>query len=93
MNAIIKEIKRLRQEKGLSQAALGAKLGLPQSHISKIEKGETDLRLSTLIELAQILGLELVLVPRLMAPMVHSLIKGEDPSQKPRWQLDEDVRE
>jgi len=65
---------RARQQRGLTQSALGARLGLPQSHISKIESGRTDLRLSSLIELARQLDLELVLVPRKFLPAIRSII-------------------
>jgi transcriptional regulator with XRE-family HTH domain len=55
-------------------------LGLPQSHISDIEKGKKDIRLSTLIEIARVLGLELVLIPRELVPAVTSLCR---PSSSP----------
>ena len=41
---IIAALKAARQEKGLSQRELSAKAGVPQSHISKIERGAVDLR-------------------------------------------------
>jgi transcriptional regulator with XRE-family HTH domain len=73
---------RSRRDRGLSQKALGARLGLPQSHISKIEAGRTDLRLSSLIEFARQLDLELVLVPRKYLPAIRSIIASpSDDSQ------------
>ena len=62
-----------RRAKGLTQAVLGARLGLPQSHISTIERGKTDLRLSSLINLARLLELEIMLIPRQYVPAVRSL--------------------
>ena len=50
---IAESLKAARERKGLSQRALSAKAGVPQSHISKIENGAVDLRLSSLVELAQ----------------------------------------
>jgi len=70
----VETLARARQQRGLTQSALGARLGLPQSHISKIERGRTDLRLSSLIELARQLDLELVLVPRKYLPAIRSII-------------------
>ena len=67
---------RSRRDRGLSQKALGARLGLPQSHISKIESGRTDLRLSSLIEFARQLDLELLLVPRKFVPAIRALAAG-----------------
>ena len=42
---------------------LAAKVGWPQSPLSRIERGHVDLQLSSLIQLARALGLEPVLVP------------------------------
>ena len=92
MNDIIKSLKQARIDKNLKQAELGAKLGLPQSHISKIEKGGTDPRLSTVTDMARLLDRELVLVPRAMLPAVMALINGED-AQKPLWSLDSEDEE
>lgn len=37
---IINALKKGREAKGLSQRALSARTGVPQSHISKIESGQ-----------------------------------------------------
>ncbi len=89
MSKIIQSLKLARQEKGLTQAELGKKLGLPQSHISKIEQELTNPQLSTLSDMARILDLELTLVPRPMLPAVRSILTGEE-TDKPRWQPDEE---
>lgn len=65
-----------RKRKGLSQRALADLAGVPQSHISKIESGAVDLRLSSLIELSRALGLELELVPRSAVPAVQSIVRS-----------------
>jgi len=69
-------LKTARETQGLSQRALSELTGVPQSHISKIETGNVDLRVSSLIELARVLGLELVLVPRKSVPAVNSIIRS-----------------
>jgi HTH-type transcriptional regulator/antitoxin HipB len=69
-------LKTAREARGLSQRALSELAGVPQSHISKIERGAVDLRVSSLIELARILDLELVLVPRKSVPAVESVIRS-----------------
>lgn len=89
MNEIIKSLKKARIERKLTQSELGSKLGLPQSHISKIEQGDTDLRLSTVADMARLLDLELVLVPRHMLPVIKAMIEGKE-EQKPMWVLDEE---
>lgn len=53
-----------RERRGLTQRELGGMAGVPQSHISKIESGAVDLRLSSLLALARVLNLELALSPR-----------------------------
>ena len=73
---VAQELKTARNKKGLSQRELGAKVGIPQSHISKIENGAVDLKTSSLIELARALDLELMLVPRALTPAVQGLQRG-----------------
>ena len=64
----LKSLREARQRKGFSQRELSAKSGLPQSHISKIESGAVDLRVSSLVALARVLDLELELVPKKAVP-------------------------
>jgi transcriptional regulator with XRE-family HTH domain len=88
---VIQTLKLARQEKHLTQRELSAKAGVPQGHISKIENGAVDLKLSSLVELARTLGLELMLVPRRLVPAVEMLSQGSDPTrpQRPAYTLDE----
>jgi len=92
MNTIIDQLKFSRKKRGMKQSELGNKLGLPQSHISKIEQGATDPRLSTVADMARVLDHELVLIPRQMLPHIRSLLLG-DKKQERRWQLDEEDNE
>ena len=75
---ISEALKNARQRKGLSQRALGKLAGVPQSHISKIESGAVDLRLSSLIELARVLDLELTLVPRKASVAVSAIVRSAE---------------
>lgn len=70
---IARALRKAREAKGLSQRELGRKAGVPQGHISKIENGAVDLRLSSLVALARTLDLELALVPRKVVPALKSL--------------------
>ena len=90
MSYITEQLAKSRKERGLKQSELGSKLGLPQSHISKIEGGEIDLRLSTLSDFARILDQEIMLVPRELVPNVKAIISGES-LDSPMWQLDEEI--
>jgi transcriptional regulator with XRE-family HTH domain len=75
---IVGALKAARQQKGLSQRELSAKAGVPQGHISKIENGAVDLKLSSLIALARILDLEIMAVPRRLVPAVQALARTGD---------------
>ena len=80
---ILKSLREARQKKGLSQRALSARSGVPQSHISKIEQGNVDLRVSSLIALARVLDLELALVPKKTVPAVKSIVRNALAHQMP----------
>ena len=73
---IARALRKAREAKGLSQRELGKKAGVPQGHISKIENGAVDLRVSSLVALARTLDLELVLAPRKVVPALKSLARG-----------------
>jgi transcriptional regulator with XRE-family HTH domain len=64
VGAFAVQLRAAREHRGLTQRELGGLAGVPQSHISKIESGAVDLRLSSLVALARILDLALVLEPR-----------------------------
>jgi transcriptional regulator with XRE-family HTH domain len=80
---VVRTLRAAREGKGLSQRALSEKVGVPQAHISKIEKGAVDLRLSSLVALARVLDLELTLVPRKAVSAVRSVIRGSEPVAAP----------
>lgn len=64
-----------RIARGRTQSELGALVDLPQSHISRIENGESDLQWTTLEQIANALGFSVVLVPTSLVPLVDSLKK------------------
>ena len=82
MSGIIEQLKSARLQQGMKQSELGEKLGLPQSHISKIEQGANDPRLSTVKDMARVLDQELVLIPRQMVSVVRALLKGEGEDER-----------
>lgn len=87
-------LKERRVQKGLSQRDLSLKTGIPQSHLSKIERGTIDLQVSTLIELSRILDLELMLVPRTMVPTVTALLyRPYEGKQQPMYPPEEEEQE
>jgi len=92
LQPIIGTLIAARLRAGLSQGALGAKVGVAQSHVSKIERGAVDVQTSSLVELARALGLELMLVPAQLVPAVQALEReaAPDPRRAPSW-IDHDL--
>lgn len=74
---IAASIKAARITKGFTQKQLGERVGLPQSHISKIEGGNVDLQISSLVEIARALDLELKLVPRRTVPAIEGVVRSQ----------------
>jgi HTH-type transcriptional regulator/antitoxin HipB len=89
MTLLIKQLKTARLGKNLTQYELSEKVGMPQSHLSKIESGKTDPQLDSLQLIAEHLDLEVVLIPKMLSTQVAALISGNTRS-KPRWQVDEE---
>lgn len=75
---IAKALREARAAKRLSQRALSARSGTTQAQISRIENGEVDLQVSSLIELARALGLEVVLTPRSALPAVEAVVRESE---------------
>ena len=101
---IASTLRNARQAKGLTQREMGTRAAVPQSHISKIENGAVDLRVSSLVELSRVLDLELMLVPRRVASAVQAVIGSDvqrafldkapgDQALRELTQLQEDVAE
>lgn len=91
-------LRAAREKMGLSQRALSARAGVPQSHISKIENGAVNLTVSSLTAIANALDLELALIPRKAVPAIRTIIRSIDASAdddqphlpRPAYRLDGD---
>lgn len=88
MQTIQSQLQSARRAARLSQKAVGERMGLPQSHVSAIENGKVDPRLSNVIEMARLLDLEPMLIPRPLLPAVRALLGGKPDG--PLWQADEE---
>jgi transcriptional regulator with XRE-family HTH domain len=71
---LLDRIRVQRREKRMSQSQLGHMLHMPQSQIARIEQGNRDVRLSTLLELSRALGLEPMLIPKQLVPAVQYMV-------------------
>ena len=94
------ELKQARDRRGWSQRELGAKLGLPQMHVSGIESGKIVPRFDTLLDYVRSLDYDLLLVPRTLVPAVLALIREHKASdqpgregERPLYAVDEDEPE
>jgi transcriptional regulator with XRE-family HTH domain len=72
-----KALQAARDRIGLTQRAFAAQASTTQARVSKIENGETDARLSTILELGRHLDLELMLVPREHIPAIKGLLSNQ----------------
>jgi HTH-type transcriptional regulator / antitoxin HipB len=78
-----------RSAKGITQVELARLMGVPQSQISKLETGKVDARVSTLVQVARLLDLEMVLVPRPFIPVVRKIIQAEEDESPFLYRLSE----
>ena len=53
-------VRRARRNAKLTQAELGSRIGLRQATISRLEKGQNETKLSTLLDVLTALGLEII---------------------------------
>lgn len=54
-------LKNARKEAGMTQQQLADKIGKKREYVAKIEKGETDMQLSTFIMMSEAVGLHFAL--------------------------------
>ena len=74
-----RRLRALRRVQELSQAALGARVGLSQSAVAKIESGSRDVSLSEAAALAEALGTDLTDLLRNVRSVELRLPREEDP--------------
>ena len=74
---IARAVRATRKTAGVSQRELGQRAGLTQAQISRFEAGLVNPRLSSLVELARGIGVEVMLVPRDAVPAALAL--GAEP--------------
>ncbi len=73
---LVSALKAAREHKAISQRELSARTGVPQANISRLETGNVDIRLSSLVSLARALDLEVELVPRKALPAVEAIVRS-----------------
>lgn len=76
---LIAHLAQARKAQKLTQAELAESAGLSRMTVQRMESGGLDPRLSTLHELARVMGLELVAVPAPLRASVQALIDAAAP--------------
>ncbi|MAK62611.1 MAG: hypothetical protein CMK09_16700 [Ponticaulis sp.] len=80
VSEITAALKLEREARGFTQRELSERSGVPQAQISKLENGQADIRISTLVSLSRALGLEIELVPRKHVPAVQAITRSNRPA-------------
>lgn len=82
--ALTGALRDARGRKGWSQRDVSDRMKLTQAQLSRIESGASDVRLATFVELARILDLEPVLVPRSALSGVNAVLRELEAGQDAR---------
>lgn len=81
---LIKVLRDARVRKGWSQRDVSDRMKLTQAQLSRIENEASDMRLATFVELARVLDLEPVLVPRSALSGVNAVLRELEAGQDAR---------
>jgi transcriptional regulator with XRE-family HTH domain len=81
---LIQAMKGRRTAAHISQRALSGRSGLTQAHISQIETGSLEPGLSSFIDMARGLDLEVVLVPKKLLPAVQGILQTPAEQSSPQ---------
>lgn len=76
MRSLTAELQNARKAAGLSQEQLASQAGLSRMTVQRIESGQIDPRLSTLLEMGRVLGLELMTVPAALRPQLEDFVRA-----------------
>ncbi len=64
MQELLLELRRIREEAGLSQDAVAERLGVTREHVSRVERAKTQTNVDKAQQWADVCGFDLMLVPR-----------------------------
>jgi transcriptional regulator with XRE-family HTH domain len=84
LELLAETIRQARLQKGWSQRELSARTRIPQAQISRFETGSVDPQVSTLVELARTLDLDLQLVPRAAVAAVGAAVRSAEQRSEER---------
>lgn len=76
MSSVIAMLCSQRKALKMTQAQLAQRSGMSRMSVQKIESGQTDPRLSSIMELARAMGLELLVVPSELRPELEAFVRA-----------------
>lgn len=76
VSKILEELAGGRKAANLTHDALAQRSGLSRMTVQRTEAGKIDPRLSTVLELARALGLDLMLVPKSLRPGLEDFVRS-----------------
>ena len=76
MSKILDELQSARKAAGFTHDALAQRSGVSRMTVQRTEAGKIDPRLSTLLVLARSLGMEVMLVPKVLRPELEDFVRS-----------------
>ena len=74
--ALQTELESARRAAGISQQQLASRAGLSRMTVQRTESREIDPKLSTVIEMARALGMDVMLVPTTLRPDLENFVRS-----------------
>jgi DNA-binding XRE family transcriptional regulator len=74
--ALQTELESARRAAGISQQQLASRAGLSRMTVQRTESQEIDPKLSTVIEMARALGMDVMLVPTALRPDLENFVRS-----------------
>jgi transcriptional regulator with XRE-family HTH domain len=89
------QIRQARLATGHTQEVAARHAGMARARYVELERGQLDVRLTTLVNAARAVGLDLMLVPIAYVPAVRSMLRpsNEDADETPMFQPDEEAED
>jgi transcriptional regulator with XRE-family HTH domain len=76
MSKIVEELEQARKSASLTQDALAERAGLSRMTVQRTESGQIDPRVSSVMEMARALGMDVMLVPSALRPELESFVRS-----------------
>ena len=85
MRELGSRFRQARRAAGLSQEEVAARASLTRPRYRDIETGAAAPRTTTLVNVARALGMEIMLIPQAMVPVVQSMLRPAEDDDQPAF--------